>query len=124
MVGLTVQNFVSAATGATIAAALARAFLANRGEGVGNFWADLTRTTLYVLLPAALILALVLAGLGVVQSLAANVHATGVEGGAQTLPLFPAASQVAIKQLGINGGGVFNANGAHPFENRTPSPIC
>ena len=121
MVGLTVQNFVSAATGATIAAALARAFIANRGEGVGNFWADLTRTTLYVLLPAALVLAVVLAGLGVVQSLAAHVQATGVEGGSQTLPLYPAASQVAIKQLGINGGGVFNANGAHPFEN--PSPL-
>ncbi|OGN47104.1 MAG: potassium-transporting ATPase subunit A, partial [Caulobacterales bacterium RIFCSPHIGHO2_01_FULL_67_30] len=121
MVGLTVQNFVSAATGATIAAALARAFIANRGEGVGNFWADLTRTTLYVLLPAAFVLAVVLPGLGVVQSLAASVHATTVEGGSQTLPMFPAASQVAIKQLGINGGGVFNVNGAHPFEN--PSPL-
>jgi len=121
MVGLTVQNFASAATGATIAAALARAFLANRGEGVGNFWADLTRTTLYVLLPLSFVLAIVLAGLGVVQSLAANVQATTVEGGTQTLPLFPAASQLAIKQLGINGGGVFNVNSAHPFEN--PSAI-
>src|SRR3990167_5150875 len=121
MLVLTVQNFVSAATGATVATALARAFVANRGEGVGNFWADLIRTTLYVLLPAAFVLAVVLSGLGIVQSLAASVHATTVEGGSQTLPLFPAASQVAIKQLGINGGGVFNVNGAHPFEN--PSPL-
>jgi potassium-transporting ATPase potassium-binding subunit len=117
MAGLTVQNFLSAATGATIAAALARAFVANRGEGVGNFWADLTRTTLYLLLPASFALAIVLAGLGVVQSLAASASATGLEGGSQTLSLFPAASQLAIKQLGINGGGVFNVNSAHPFEN-------
>ncbi|MFC7377167.1 potassium-transporting ATPase subunit KdpA [Brevundimonas sp. GCM10030266] len=119
MVGLTMQNFVSAATGATIAAALARAFIANRGEGVGNFWADLTRTTLYVLLPLSFVLAIVLAGLGVVQSLAASASATTMEGGSQTLPLFPAASQLAIKQLGINGGGIFNVNSAHPFENPT-----
>ncbi|GAA0627260.1 potassium-transporting ATPase subunit KdpA [Brevundimonas kwangchunensis] len=117
MAGLTVQNFLSAATGAAIAAALARGFVANRGEGVGNFWADMTRTTLYLLLPASLILALVLAGLGVVQSLSASVVATGVEGGQQTISLFPTASQLAIKQLGINGGGVFNVNSAHPLEN-------
>lgn len=117
MVGLTTQNFLSAATGAAIAAALARGFIANRGEGVGNFWADMTRTTLWLLLPASLILAIVLAGLGVVQSLAASVTATGVEGGQQTLSLFPVASQLAIKQLGINGGGIFNVNSAHPFEN-------
>ena len=121
MIGFTTQNFVSAATGATIAAALARAFVANRGEGVGNFWADLTRTILYVLLPLSILLAMVLAGLGVVQSLAASATATGLEGGSQTISLFPAASQEAIKQLGINGGGVFNANSAHPFEN--PSPL-
>ena len=117
MTGLTVQNFLSAATGAAIAAALARAFVANRGEGVGNFWADMTRTTLYLLLPASLVLAIVLAGLGVVQSLSASVTATGLEGGEQTLSLFPVASQLAIKQLGINGGGIFNVNSAHPFEN-------
>jgi K+-transporting ATPase ATPase A chain len=117
MVGLTVQNFLSAATGAAIAAALARAFVANRGEGVGNFWADMTRTTLYLLLPASLVLAIVLAGLGVVQSLSASVTATGLEGGEQTLSLFPVASQLAIKQLGINGGGIFNVNSSHPFEN-------
>jgi len=120
MVGLTVQNFVSAATGATIAAALARAFLADRGEGVGNFWADLTRSSLYVLLPIAFIVAVVLAGLGVVQSLAASAQATTLEGGSQTISLFPTASQLAIKQLGINGGGVFNVNSAHPLENPTP----
>ena len=120
MVGLTVQNFVSAATGATIAAALARAFIASRGEGVGNFWADLTRTSLYVLLPIAFIVAVVLAGLGVVQSLAASAQATTLEGGSQTISLFPTASQLAIKQLGINGGGVFNVNSAHPLENPTP----
>ncbi|WP_292033369.1 MULTISPECIES: potassium-transporting ATPase subunit KdpA [unclassified Brevundimonas] len=120
MVGLTVQNFVSAATGATIAAALARAFIANRGEGVGNFWADLTRTSLYVLLPIAFIVAVALAGLGVVQSLAASAQATTLEGGQQTISLFPTASQLAIKQLGINGGGVFNVNSAHPLENPTP----
>ena len=120
MAGLTVQNFVSAATGATIAAALARAFLADRGEGVGNFWADLTRTSLYVLLPIAFIVSVVLAGLGVVQSLAASAQATTLEGGSQTISLFPTASQLAIKQLGINGGGVFNVNSAHPLENPTP----
>ncbi|MCZ4107179.1 potassium-transporting ATPase subunit KdpA [Brevundimonas diminuta] len=120
MVGLTVQNFVSAATGATIAAALARAFIASRGEGVGNFWADLTRTSLYVLLPIAFVVAVVLAGLGVVQSLAASAQATTLEGGSQTISLFPTASQLAIKQLGINGGGVFGVNSAHPLENPTP----
>jgi len=120
MVGLTVQNFVSAATGATIAAALARAFIASRGEGVGNFWADLTRTSLYVLLPIAFVVAVVLVGLGVVQSLAASAQATTLEGGSQTISLFPTASQLAIKQLGINGGGVFGVNSAHPLENPTP----
>lgn len=117
MVGLTTQNFVSAATGATIAAALARAFVASRGEGVGNFWADLTRTTLYVLLPLSFVLAIVLVALGLPQTLSANAVATTLEGGQQTLSLFQTASQVAIKQLGINGGGVFNVNAAHPFEN-------
>ncbi|WP_395649928.1 potassium-transporting ATPase subunit KdpA [Brevundimonas sp.] len=117
MAGLTVQNFLSAATGATIAAALARAFVASRGEGVGNFWADVTRTTLYLLLPLSTVLALVLASLGVVQSLDASVTARSLEGVDQTLSVFPVASQLAIKQLGINGGGIFNVNSAHPFEN-------
>jgi len=121
MAGLTVQNFVSAATGATIAAALARAFVASRGEGVGNFWADLVRTTLYVLLPLSLVLAVVLVALGMPQTLSAHALARTMEGGEQTISLFQTASQVAIKQLGINGGGVFNVNAAHPFEN--PSPL-
>ncbi|HAC00248.1 MAG TPA: potassium-transporting ATPase subunit KdpA [Brevundimonas sp.] len=120
MLGLTVQNFLSAATGATIAAALARAFVADRGQGVGNFWADLTRTTLYVLLPLSFLLAVALAGLGVVQSLQASATANTLEGGQQTISLFPTASQLAIKQLGINGGGIFNVNSAHPLENPTP----
>ncbi|MBU1326084.1 MAG: potassium-transporting ATPase subunit KdpA [Alphaproteobacteria bacterium] len=120
MLGLTVQNFLSAATGATIAAALARAFVADRGQGVGNFWADVTRTTLYVLLPLSFVLAIVLAGLGIVQSLEASATATTMEGGPQTISLFPTASQLAIKQLGINGGGIFNVNSAHPLENPTP----
>ncbi|MBN8529280.1 MAG: potassium-transporting ATPase subunit KdpA [Caulobacterales bacterium] len=117
MTGLTVQNFVSAATGATVAAALARAFVADRGEGVGNFWADLTRTTLWVLLPLAFVMAVALVGLGVPQTLAAHAQATTLEGGSQTISLFQTASQLAIKQLGVNGGGVFNANSAHPLEN-------
>lgn len=120
MLGLTVQNFLSAATGATIAAALARAFVADRGQGVGNFWADLTRTTLYVLLPLSFLVAVALAGFGVVQSLQASAAATTLEGGQQTISLFPTASQLAIKQLGINGGGIFNVNSAHPLENPTP----
>ena len=121
MIGLTTQSFVSAATGATIAAALARAFISHRGEGVGNFWADLTRTTLYVLLPLAVVFALVLVALGVPQTLAASVTAYTLDGGDQKISLFATASQLSIKMLGINGGGIFNVNSAHPFEN--PSPI-
>ncbi len=120
MAGLTVQNFASAAAGATLAAALARAFVANRGEGVGNFWADLIRTTLYVLLPLSIVLAIVLVALGVPQTLAASAQATTLEGAQQTISLAPTASQLAIKQLGINGGGIFNVNSAHPLENPTP----
>jgi K+-transporting ATPase ATPase A chain len=120
MLVLTVQNFVSAATGATVAAALARAFVANRGEGVGNFWADLIRTTLYVLLPLSFVLAIVLVALGLPQTLAAGVTAHTLEGADQKISLYAVASQEAIKMLGINGGGIFNANSAHPFENPTP----
>jgi len=120
MLVLTTQNFVSAATGATIAAALARAFVANRGEGVGNFWADLVRTTLYVLLPLSFLLAVVLVALGLPQTLAAGVTAHTLEGADQKIALYAVASQEAIKMLGINGGGIFNANSAHPFENPTP----
>lgn len=120
MLVLTVQNFVSAATGATVAAALARAFIANRGEGVGNFWADLIRTTLYLLLPLSFVVAVVLVALGLPQTLAAGVTAHTLEGADQKISLYAVASQEAIKMLGINGGGIFNVNSAHPFENPTP----
>jgi K+-transporting ATPase ATPase A chain len=120
MLGLTVQNFVSAATGISVAAALARAFAGNRETGIGNFWADLVRTTLYVLLPLSIVLAIALIGMGVVQNFAASVAATTLDGASQTISVAPAASQLAIKQLGINGGGIFNANSAHPFENPNP----
>jgi K+-transporting ATPase ATPase A chain len=120
MLVLTTQNFVSGATGATIAAALARAFVANRGEGVGNFWADLVRTTLYVLLPLSFVVAVALVALGLPQTLAAGVTAHTLEGADQKISLYAVASQEAVKMLGINGGGIFNANSAHPFENPTP----
>jgi K+-transporting ATPase ATPase A chain len=117
MAGLTSHNFLSAAAGIAVAAALARAFAANRSETLGDFWVDLTRISLYILLPIALVMALVFVALGLPQTLIANVSATTVEGAKQTIALFPVASQEAIKQLGTNGGGVFNANSAHPFEN-------
>lgn len=120
MAGLTVQNFVSAGTGLAIAAAVARAFAANRGESLGNFWVDLTRVTLYVLLPVSIVTALALVAAGVPQSLLANVTAKTLEGADQIIALFPVASQEAIKQWGTNGGGLFNVNSAHPFENPTP----
>ena len=117
MAGFTVQNFASAAAGIAVAAALARAFAANRGETIGNFWADLTRITLYILLPGAVVIGLALAALGVPQTLLAHVDAHTIEGAKQTIALGPVASQEAIKQLGTNGGGFFNANSSHPFEN-------
>ena len=117
MAGLTVQNFVSASTGIAVAAALARAFAANRGQEIGNFWADLVRNTLYVLLPLSIVVGLVLVGLGIPQTLLAHVDATTMEGAKQTVMMGPIASQEAIKQLGTNGGGFFGANSAHPFEN-------
>ncbi|NBB16862.1 potassium-transporting ATPase subunit KdpA [Caulobacter sp. SLTY] len=117
MAGLTVQNFVSAAAGLSVAAALARAFAADKAEGLGNFWVDLTRIVLYVLLPVSVVFALVLVALGVPQSLSAGTPVTTLEGAQQTLALFPVASQEIIKQFGTNGGGIFNANSAHPFEN-------
>jgi K+-transporting ATPase ATPase A chain len=120
MLVLTTQNIVSAATGATIAAALARAFIANRGEGVGNFWADLLRTTLYVILPVSFVVAVLLVALGLPQTLAASVTAHTLEGADQKISLYAVASQEAVKMLGINGGGIFNVNSAHPFENPTP----
>lgn len=120
MVGMTVQNFLSAATGIAVLLALVRGLKAREKRGLGNFWVDTVRAVVYLLLPLSLVLAVVLVGEGVVQSLGPYVQATTLEGQAQTLPLGPAASQVAIKQLGTNGGGFFNANSAHPFENPTP----
>ncbi|MDX8451127.1 potassium-transporting ATPase subunit KdpA, partial [Mesorhizobium captivum] len=117
MAGLTVQNFVSAATGIAIAIALIRGFARASGRSIGNFWVDLTRCTLYVLLPACIVLTLVYVWLGIPQTLGPYVDATTLEGAKQTIALGPVASQVAIKMLGTNGGGFFNANAAHPFEN-------
>ncbi|WP_431858219.1 potassium-transporting ATPase subunit KdpA [Azospirillum sp.] len=117
MAGLTVQNFVSAATGIALAVALVRGFTRTSARTVGNFWVDLTRGTLYVLLPLCLVYALFLVWQGVPQTLGAAVEATTLEGAKQTLALGPVASQEAIKMLGTNGGGFFNANSAHPFEN-------
>ena len=117
MVGLTTQNFLSAATGIAVAFAFIRGFARKQASGIGNFWVDVTRVTLYLLLPASLVLALVYVALGVPQTFAPSVTATTVEGAQQTIALGPVASQLAIKMLGTNGGGFFNANSAHPFEN-------
>jgi K+-transporting ATPase ATPase A chain len=117
MVGLTVQNFVSAATGMAVVVPLARAFSRANATTVGNFWVDLTRTTLYVLLPLSIIVAFALIAFGVPQNLSDYVDATTLEGAKQTIAQGPAASQIAIKQLGTNGGGFFNVNSAHPYEN-------
>ncbi len=117
MAGLTVQNFVSAATGFAVAIAIARAFARSSGSTLGNFWVDLTRATLYVLLPLSVLLALGLVALEMPQNLSAYIDASTLEGAKQTLAQGPVASQVAIKQLGTNGGGFFNVNAAHPYEN-------
>jgi K+-transporting ATPase ATPase A chain len=120
MIGLTVQNFVSAATAITVLLVIVRALITRKGNTLGNFWVDLTRSTLYILLPLAIILAFVLVGQGVVQNFSSYKDVVTLEGAKQTIPLGPAASQIAIKQLGTNGGGFFNANSAFPFENPTP----
>jgi potassium-transporting ATPase potassium-binding subunit len=117
MLGLTHQNFLSAATGIVLAMALIRGFSRASVTTVGNFWVDITRCTLYVLLPICIVYGLVLVALGMPQTLGAYVDATTLEGAKQTIALGPVASQVAIKMLGTNGGGFFNANAAHPFEN-------
>jgi K+-transporting ATPase ATPase A chain len=117
MAGLTVHNFVSAATGVALAIALIRGFARASMRTVGNFWVDLTRCTLYVLLPISVVYALFLVWQGIPQTLGAYVDATTLEGAKQTIAVGPAASQIAIKMLGTNGGGFFNANAAHPFEN-------
>src|ERR1039457_2796561 len=149
MLGLGVQNFLSAATGIAVLVAMIRGFTLRQTQQIGNFWVDLTRSTLYILLPLALILAVALAGQGVVQSFKpyqtatlvnpitvqepvtdaagnpvkdekGNPETKPVKVDTQTIPLGPAASQIAIKQLGTNGGGFFNVNSAHPYENPTP----
>ncbi|AFL49546.1 K+-transporting ATPase ATPase A chain [Sinorhizobium fredii] len=117
MAGLTVQNFVSAATGIAIAVALIRGFSRASVKSIGNFWVDLTRATLYILLPLCVVLTLVYVYLGMPQTLGAYLEATTLEGAQQTIAVGPVASQIAIKMLGTNGGGFFNANAAHPFEN-------
>jgi K+-transporting ATPase ATPase A chain len=119
MLGLTVQNFVSAASGIAVAFALMRAFVREKETGLGNFWTDLFRITVYVLLPLAFVYAIFLVSQGVVQTFASSVTAHTLEGGTQTLAMGPVASQEAIKMAGTNGGGFFNANSAHPFENPT-----
>ena len=117
MLGLTVHNFLSAATGLAIAFALVRAFARSSVETVGNFWADMTRVALYVLLPLSVVVAIAMVALGVPQTLHGSVDATTLEGVKQTISIGPMASQEAIKELGTNGGGFMNANSAHPFEN-------
>lgn len=119
MLGLTIQNFLSAATGIAVAFALFRGFARREAKTIGNFWADTTRVTLYLLLPICVVYAIFLIASGVPQTFAGSVDATTLEGARQTIALGPVASQEAIKMLGTNGGGFFNANSAHPFENPT-----
>ena len=120
MVGLTFHNFTSAAVGIVVAVALIRGIARRESNGIGNFWADLVRCHLYVLLPLSFLIAVILLSQGMIQNLLPYTDVNGLEGVKQTIAQGPVASQVAIKMLGTNGGGFFNANGAHPFENPTP----
>lgn len=120
MIGLTVQNFISAAVGISVLLALTRSISSRKIETIGNFWTDFTKTTLYFLIPLSIILAVLLASQGVVQTFSSNLNIQTLEGSKQILPMGPVASQVAIKQLGTNGGGFFGVNSAFPFENPTP----
>ena len=117
MAGLTVHNFVSAATGIALAVALVRGFARRSAKGIGNFWVDLTRCTLYILLPISIVVGLFFVWQGMPQNLGAYTEATTLEGAKQVIAQGPVASQEVIKMLGTNGGGFFNANSAHPFEN-------
>jgi len=121
MAGLTTQNFVSAAAGIAMAIAIARGFARRSANTIGNFWVDLTRSTLYVMLPLSIVVALLLIAFGMPQNLGAYIDATTLEGAKQVIAQGPVASQIAVKQLGTNGGGFFNVNSAHPLEN--PSAI-
>lgn len=120
MSALTVQNFMSAAVGMAVAVALARGIAGRQTSTIGNFWVDTTRANIYILLPLSFLFTLILVGQGVVQTLGSYVEASTLEGAKQTIAVGPAASQIAIKMIGTNGGGFFNANSAHPFENPTP----
>jgi K+-transporting ATPase ATPase A chain len=128
MLGLTVQNFVSAATGMAVLAALIRGFIQKQSDRIGNFWVDLVRSTLYILLPLSILLSIILVSQGVVQTfkpyekvaMVQPINNNGTAAQEQVIALGPAASQIAIKQLGTNGGGFFNTNSSHPFENPTP----
>jgi potassium-transporting ATPase potassium-binding subunit len=120
MIGLTVQNFLSAGTGIAVLLALIKGIVRKTSDMLGSFWVDLTRSVLYVLLPLSIIFSILIVGQGVVQNLKSNVPAETLEGTHQIIPMGPAASQIAIKQLGTNGGGFFNSNSSHPFENPTP----
>lgn len=120
MLGLAVQNFISPAVGIAVLLAVVRGVIRRKGNTIGNYWVDLTRSILYVLLPLSIIVAALLISQGVVQSFSSNVDAVTLQGETQTIPLGPAASQIAIKQLGTNGGGFFGVNSAFPFENPTP----
>lgn len=117
MIGLGVQNFLSAATGSAVLLALIRGITRRTSDTIGNFWMDLVRTVVYILIPLSLILAIILVSQGVIQNFSEYISATTLENKTQTIPMGPAASQIAIKQVGTNGGGFFNANSAHPFEN-------
>ena len=120
MMGMTVQNFLSAAVGMAVLLPLVRSFTYKLRATMGNFWVDMTRSVLYILLPLSIILAILLVSQGVVQTMGPNVKANTVTGAEQIIALGPVASQVAVKQVGSNGGGFFNANSAHPYENPTP----
>src|SRR5260370_14963937 len=120
MAGLTVHNFVSAAAGIVLSIVLIRGFAGRSARTIGNFWVDMTRCILYILLPISIVGALALVSLGVPQNLGAYTEVTTLEGAKQVIAQGPVASQEIIKELGTNGGGFFNANSAHPFENPTP----
>jgi potassium-transporting ATPase potassium-binding subunit len=120
MLGLTVQNFLSAGVGIAVLTVLIRGLSRSTTTNLGNFWADITRITLYIFIPLSLVWAVLLVGQGVIQNISPYIPATTLEGAKQLIPMGPAASQIAIKQLGTNGGGFFGVNSAHPFENPTP----